>query len=68
MKYITVKLTKDQAYEIINALDSNWIEMDDYEFRPPKLQAMIKKYNAENRKHNAFTQRIITKLKAELVK
>ena len=68
MKYITVKLTEKQVYEIINALDNNWIEMDEYEFKPPELQAMIKKHNAQNSKHNAFMLRIITKLKAELVK
>lgn len=67
-KTITVKLTEDQAFGIINALKNNWIEMDDYEFKPADLQAMIKTSNAEKRKANAFMERIIGKLNKELAK
>ncbi len=68
MKYITVKLTEDQAVGILNALSNNWYEMEDTEYREGELLKMAQETNKSNRKYNAFMKRIMNKIRAELAK
>ena len=54
MKYITVKLTKDQADKIVEVFgDPHWVQNSDYPMSDPD---------------NAFAQRIATKISKELAK
>lgn len=60
---VTISLTEDQAYKVVQAL--GWAKVEKTEsHRTGKLQWAF----PEDAKTNAFIQRIITKIQAELVK
>lgn len=68
MKYITVKLTEDQAWAAINAIENDWEELQDVEFETGEILRYRKAHNAEVRRANAFRERLVNKIKAELVR
>ncbi len=66
MKYITVKLTEDQANQIVRILDYGKADME--EEWSDSQNRFVKYYTPEDKKFNAFIQRIQQKIIAELVK
>jgi len=61
-----VKLTRNQAYRVIRALENDWVDLEDYEYDIPEVQKLKKEMNNESRKNNKALQRIIDKIKGQL--
>lgn len=61
MKRITITLTEDQAFVIVNALEGNYYGTDDEGFGESML-------NDWEKRENAFMKRIIGKIYTQLAK